>query len=104
MSRHRDPTDPENVGAQQDRAKEARRQELADLRAILETPGGRRFFLRMLDRTGVFKVSFDNSGSITARNEGLRMIGLSLWRDLEDIDGLALYAQALREAQHTADA
>ncbi len=104
MTRRRDASDPEDVGRQEFSAKEARRQELADFRAIMGTPGGRRWFLRMLDRTGVFKVSFDNSGSITARNEGMRLIGLSLWADLEAIDGLDLYAQALREAQAPADA
>lgn len=102
MSR-RDASDAEDVGRHEAKAKEARRQELKDFRAIMDTPGGRRHFLRMLDRTGVFKVSFDNSGSITARNEGMRLIGLSLWADLEAIDGLSLYATALREAQESSD-
>jgi hypothetical protein len=98
MSRQRNAADADSVKSHEERDDLLRRRDLDDFRKILDTPHGRRFWLKMVDRTGVFKVSFDNSGSITARNEGMRLIGLHLWAELEQIDGLAFHAQALQEA------
>lgn len=102
MTRRRhDPTDADAVKTAQDQVQVARRRYLEELRADLETPAGRRRFLLIIERAGVFKVSFDNSGSITAKNEGMRLIGLMYWADLEEIGGLRFYEQALQEAKHS---
>jgi hypothetical protein len=99
MSRQRNAADHDTVKAHEEREDLIHRRHLEDFRKILDTPHGRRFWLSLVERTGIFKVSFDNSGSITARNEGMRIIGLQLWADLEAIDGLQFHAKALQEAQ-----
>jgi hypothetical protein len=56
----------------------ARDQALADLRSVMDTPAGRRFMWGLLGECGLYRASFNNSGSITAFNEGQRDIGLRL--------------------------
>lgn len=63
-------------------AREARRKELDDLRWLLGHPQGRRIALRLLEEAGVFRSSFNHSGSVMAFNEGKRNIGLFLTAEL----------------------
>lgn len=64
---------------------EARRVEVEDIEEILNSKAGRRFTWRMLERAGVYRTSFNNSGSVTAFNEGRRDIGLFLMAEIHEI-------------------
>jgi hypothetical protein len=59
-------------------ARELRRKELEDLRWLLGHPQGRRIGMRLLEEAGVYRSSFNHSGSVMAFNEGKRHIGLFL--------------------------
>jgi hypothetical protein len=63
----------------------SRKQELADLRNILATEGGRRFVWRYLGKCGVFKSSFTGN-SQTFFLEGSRNIGLQIMEDVMAAD------------------
>ena len=69
----------EEAGARANlRARMAAEQALADLRSVMGEPAGRRFMWGLLGDCGLYAASFNNSGSITAFNEGKRDIGLRL--------------------------
>lgn len=53
-----------------------RERELDDLRFILSSQQGRRFYWRLLEKTGIFKVSFTGNPGWTEFNEGRREVGL----------------------------
>ena len=95
-----DPTDPNRyereAEAEDAEAREIRRKELEDLRWLLGHPQGRRIALRLLDETGVFRSSFNHSGSLMAFNEGKRNVGLWLTAELmeSNADG---YLKVLKE-------
>jgi hypothetical protein len=59
-------------------------QNIADVAMLLSTRPGRRFIWRYLETCGVFRTSFDNSGSVTAYNEGRREIGLRMLADVNE--------------------
>jgi hypothetical protein len=80
-----------------DKAAEARRVEIEDLRGILNSKTGRRFVWRLLERAGVYRTSFNNSGSITAFNEGRRDVGLFLLNEIHEVAPDA-YLTMLKEA------
>lgn len=75
-----DPTDlkrqEREAEADEAGARERRRKELDDLRWLLGHPQGRRIATRLLEEAGVFRSSFNTSGSVMAFNEGKRHIGL----------------------------
>lgn len=80
-----DPTNPEaQADARKVRAvkdKLAEQSELLDMKWLMESKRGRRILWRMLERAGVYRLSF-NTNSMTmafaegARNEGLRLVAL----------------------------
>jgi hypothetical protein len=74
-----DPTDPEQVAsAERLRARE-RQRDLADLRAVLALPEGRRWLWRVMAETQAFRSSFDpDSAARMAFREGRRAVGLWL--------------------------
>ena len=76
--------DHEQEKAAQEEA-EARRVEEEDIRWLLASKQGRRFAWRILEIAGVYRTSFNNSGCITAFNEGKRNVGLMLLADILDI-------------------
>lgn len=86
MATYTDPTDlkRQERDAEADEAvdRERRRKELEDLRWLLGHPQGRRLAGRVLDEAGVFRSSFNHSGSLMAFNEGRRHIGLWLTGEL----------------------
>jgi len=65
---------------------------------LLSTRPGRRFIWNLMVDCGIFRSSFDNSGSVTARNEGRREVGL---RVLAEVNEAApeQYLTMLRESQ-----
>lgn len=81
-----DPTDTlrqeREAEADEAQARENRRRELDDLRWLLAHPQGRRIAGRVLSETGVFRSSFNHSGSVMAWNEGRRQTGLWLTAEL----------------------
>lgn len=77
-------------------ARERRRKELDDLRWLLGHPQGRRLASRVLDEAGVFRSSYNHSGSLMAFNEGRRHIGL--WMTAECMEASADgYLKILKE-------
>ena len=79
-------------------ARERRRKELDDLRWLLGHPQGRRLVSRVLDEAGVFRSSYNHSGSLMAFNEGRRHIGL--WMTAECMEASADgYLKILKEFQ-----
>lgn len=68
-------TDEAVVAERRRKDKDARKQELADLRWLMGQPQGRRFMWRVLERAGVYKTSFTGN-SATFFNEGKRDMGL----------------------------
>lgn len=64
------------LAAKEAKAQRRAQREVEDLKWILADPRGRRFIARLLDRAGVHRSSFNNSGSVMAFNEGRREMGL----------------------------
>lgn len=95
-----DPTDlkrqEREAEADEAGARERRRKELDDLRWLLGHPQGRRIVSRVLDEAGVFRSSYNHSGSLMAFNEGRRHIGLWMTAELMEAsaDG---YLKILKE-------
>lgn len=100
MATTNDPTDlkraERDADADEALARERRRKELEDLRWLLGHPQGRRLVSRVLDEAGVFRSSFNHSGSLMAFNEGRRHIGLWMTAELMEAsaDG---YLKVLKE-------
>lgn len=84
--------EPYNAGsAKQVRArgrKEAKLEAQAteDLKALLESPAGRRFLWRLLGKCGVWQTSFHPSGQQFAANEGRRGVGVELVTEIIETD------------------
>ena len=80
MAINNDPTDlnaqARDAEAEEVVARERRRKELDDLRWLLGHPQGRRIISRLLDEAGVFRSSFNHSGSLMAFSEGKRHMGI----------------------------
>lgn len=62
----------------------AERTLLGDIEWVMSSPRGRRFMWWLLGKAGVHRLSFNNSGSITAFNEGQRNIGLMVQAKVVD--------------------
>lgn len=72
------------ISAEQRENDRTRREgELADLRAVLSTAWGRRFFWRLVARCGPMQSAFDTNALIMAHKEGERNIGRWLWAEME---------------------
>ena len=61
-----------------DRAKLALLLEIDDLKGVLSNKRGRRFVFRLLERAGVWRLSFNTNALTMAFNEGVRNEGLRL--------------------------
>jgi len=100
VATYTDPTDTRRqeheAEADEAGARARRERELNDLRWLLGHPQGRRIATRLLDEAGVFRSSFNTSGSVMAFNEGKRNQGLFLTAELLDAspDG---YMKVLQE-------
>lgn len=65
----------------QQRNDRIRLEELEDVTLLMSTKSGRRFVARVLEDTGVYRVSYTPNAQQTAHNEGNRRVGVDL-RDL----------------------
>jgi hypothetical protein len=98
-----DPTDirsQERAKADADlRARLAKETEEADFKWLMSSKRGRRIVWRILDRAGVFRLSFNTNSMMMAFNEGNRNEGL---RILAQIHTLCpeLYPVMVREQLH----
>ena len=80
---------------QKEKLKAERTQELEDIKTLLKTDAGIRFFKRFFEITSVFSTTFKNSSDLTAFCEGQRNIGLTFFNDIceanpEKIPGLLI--------------
>lgn len=86
MKQHvRNAANESEVRSAEQRDKLAQEQADNDLRAILNSPQGRRFIWRLMEKTGLHKTSFTGS-SQTFFLEGQRNIGLLLLSDVMRVD------------------
>lgn len=74
----------EQQQAAADAQAEARRLEIEDIQWLMADKRGRRIMWRLLAEAGIYRTSFNNSGSVTAFNEGKRQIGLVLIAEIND--------------------
>lgn len=80
-----DPTDILDTDREQeaaDRAIRAEQVEVEDLKWVLSDKRGRRFVARMLDQTGIWRLSFSTNALTMGFHEGARNLGLRLLADL----------------------
>ena len=70
---------------QKRKAEDARRTFVEDIKWLMSSPRGRRFVLWLLGKAGVYRTSFNNSGSVMAFNEGQRNLGLMVQGEIIDI-------------------
>ncbi len=83
--------------------------EIDDVKKLLKTPEGRRYFWRMLGKCGIFRSSFTPNSNQTAFNEGTRNIGLDLLFDINEADASAFakmqneYVSALKSKKEARD-
>ena len=68
----------------EDKARDQRRQEVEDLRAVAGSESGKRFLWRLLGDCRVFQLSYNQSGSQTMFHEGMRNVGIKLLGDLTE--------------------
>ncbi|MFI9652833.1 Bbp19 family protein [Guyparkeria halopsychrophila] len=95
-----DPTDiPAQDRDQRDkelRGRLARETEDADLKWLMESRQGRRIAWRILDRAGVFRLSFDTEPLVMAFREGARNEGLRVLARIHELCP-DRYPQMMRE-------
>jgi hypothetical protein len=68
-----------------DELAERRRKEVEDMKWLMAHKPGRRFMWRLLELAGVYRTSFNNSGSVTAFNEGQRNVGLRYVAEIQEL-------------------
>lgn len=95
-----DPTDPQEVAnAENSAAKKSQhfqQIEEADFRWLMGNKRGRRIVWRLLERAGVFRLSFTANSMQTSFNEGARSYGLSVLAQLHQFTP-ELYPLMLKE-------
>jgi len=105
MARH--PLPPPNAASVADQralekgASRRRRQELADLGAVLLTAEGRRVIWRLLEHFGAFRSVFDPQPALMAYQAGRQDDGHWLLAELAAVDPAAVYR--LAEEAHARD-
>lgn len=76
--------DPHEVKARDEKQDKIRKQELADIKKLLYTAEGERFFKRILDMGKVFCTTFTGN-SYTYFYEGHRNMALQILNDIGDV-------------------
>jgi len=79
-------SDPRQVRAAGKKAKQRDRAREDQLRFILNSPLGRRWYWNKMNEMFVFLPTFDTNPYQSAFNEGFRNAGLMLLRELEQVD------------------
>lgn len=82
--------------AQTDRVKFEADLEISDLKWLMSNKRGRRFVCRLLERAGVWRLSFNTNALSMAFNEGTRNEGLRLLAQITE-HCLDRYAEMLQE-------
>jgi hypothetical protein len=77
-----DPSDPEQVKEAKKKSERRRNREVEDIRTVLSTPSGRRFYWRMMTECGAFVDPFEESPFYANYRKGQRSIGLKLLDEL----------------------
>ena len=77
-TQHLEEPDDEQSEAQRLKAENARKTFVDDIKWLMSSPRGRRIAWWLLEKAGVNRTSFNNSGSVMAFNEGQRNIGLMI--------------------------
>lgn len=93
----RNAIDPEEL----ERAERGIEDAASDLKWVLSDPRGRRFLWELLGRCGLYRLSYEHSGSATMFKEGERNIGLELVARIMSVDHTA-YLLAQTEAHELA--
>lgn len=95
----RNAADPEQVEKAAKKEKRGREQEVDDIKFILSSAQGRRFYWRLLERCGVYSLSFRaGQPDQTAYLEGHRNIGLTFLNDLMTAEPEA-YLKMMKEKE-----
>lgn len=89
--------DENELGESRRKAKTQRERDLDDIRGVLSTKPGRRFYWSLLTECGVFKTSFVTNATIYYL-EGKRAVGLKLMADLMEASPES-YLLMTKEAQ-----
>jgi len=81
----KDPTDISQVNKGKSKKRSQRQQEKEDLRKVVSTDYGRRFYWRLLEKCNVLGMSYTSGDPYnTAFNEGRRLLGNSLLKEVHD--------------------
>lgn len=98
--------DPFDIDAQEqerasrgDRVKQAQRTEADDLKWMMSSKRGRRIIWRLLEQSGVYRLSFDQNAMRMAFNEGNRNFGLALLSKVHELTP-ELYSTMVQEQKH----
>jgi hypothetical protein len=78
MAQTHDEHDEDAAEALKQKQENAHRTFVADVKWMMSSPRGRRIVWWFLEKAGVNRTSFNNSGSVMAFNEGQRNMGLML--------------------------
>lgn len=82
--------DPKKVEEAKKREKAADRERARKILAVLNTPEGRWLYYRLLNLCGVYSNSFVANSDETAFNEGKRIVGTTLLKDVMEVAPAAL--------------
>lgn len=93
------PSDPGAVAKKKAQLKEQRRNELNDLKEVLESPAARRLLWRVLGRCGQFRSIWEASARIHY-NAGMQDLGHWLAAEIEEANQEAMFTM-MREAQQS---
>lgn len=83
--------------AELERADQVLVRQADDMAFVMGDPRGRRFLWELLGTCGVYRLSYEHSGSATMFKEGERNIGLALLNRMIEVDP-DLYLKAQAEA------
>ena len=84
MKKTYDARDPAQVKEKQDAEEIERNAELRDLRDVLKTKSGKRFFNRLFSKCKMYNTSFTGN-STTFFNEGKRSVALEIFEDIAEL-------------------
>jgi hypothetical protein len=74
----------------EEKARKLRERELNDYRFVLSRPEGRRLLWNLMDKSGIFRLSFTGD-SKTFFREGQRSVGLVIYKNIDDAQPEAMH-------------